>query len=304
MSFADVFLRVLFLLGMSIAGLLLGKKLKINPKDIASLLIYLISPIVIFVAVVEAPKGYNYYSFAAGAFLLCSAVSLVAMFVGKAVWKDNTAYLFAFCGGTGNTGYFGLPLAIGLFDKAGAALAVFIILGVNLYEFSLGYFLTARGVGTLKESIARLLRLPVLYAFFFAVVVQQLEFDLGEIFLGGLASFKGAYSVLGMLVIGITLSHIGRLEADWRYIILSLFWKFFVWPMIALSLISFSPFELNSMEQSMIMLMSAVPMAGNVVIVANQLGVHPEKAATAVMLSTVLSLLFVPLFLTLVWAPG
>ena len=39
-------------------------------------------------------------------------------------------------GGTGNTGYFGLPLAIGLFDAVGAALAVFIIVGLVILIFS------------------------------------------------------------------------------------------------------------------------------------------------------------------------
>ncbi|TNC90466.1 MAG: transporter [Alcanivorax sp.] len=297
MSFAEVFLRVLFLIGVSIVGLLLGKKLKINQKDISTLLVYLISPAVIFLAVIEAPAGYNYYSFAASAFLLCSFVSLCALIIGRLIWKDSTAFLFAFGGGTGNTGYFGLPLAIGLFDAAGAALAVFIILGVNLYEFSLGYFLTARGVGTVKESLSRLVKLPILYAFVIAAILRQLDVDVSGVLREGLANFKGAYSVLGMLVIGITLSHISKLEIDWKYLIVSLFWKFLVWPLIGLFVIWIIPYELDVVERSMIMLMTTVPMAGNVVIIANQLDVHPEKAATAVMASTLLALISVPLFI-------
>lgn len=299
MSYTEVFLRVLFLLGVSIAGLVLGKKLKINQRDISTLLVYLISPAVIFVAVMEAPKGYSYYSFALGAFLLCSLVSLVALLIGKLLWKDSTAYLFAFGGGTGNTGYFGLPLAIGLFDVTGAALAVFIILGVNLYEFSLGYFLTARGVGTVKESLSRLVRLPILYAFAVAALLRQLEMDIDGILIDGLENFKGAYSVLGMLVIGITLSHFEKLEIDWKYLVASLSWKFLIWPLAGLAVIFWIPAELNGVERSMIMLMATVPMAGNVVIIANQLNVHPEKAATAVMTSTVLALVSVPLLVGL-----
>lgn len=299
MSNVEVFFRVLFLLGVSVAGLVLGKRLKINQKDISTLLVYLISPAVIFVAVIEAPMGYSYYSFAAGAFLLCSLVSLVALFIGKLLWRDSTAYLFAFGGGTGNTGYFGLPLAIGLFDATGAALAVFIILGVNLYEFSLGYFLTARGVGTVKESLSRLAKLPILYAFAVAAILRQLQIDVNDILIGGLANFKGAYSVLGMLVIGITLSHFAKLEIDWKYLVASLSWKFLVWPLAGLAVIWGISDELNAVERSMIMLMATVPMAGNVVIIANQLNVHPEKAATAVMTSTVLALITVPLFVGL-----
>ncbi|WP_411268404.1 hypothetical protein [Ketobacter sp.] len=70
-----------------------------------------------------------------------------------------------------------------------------------------------------------------------------------------------------------------------------------VWPLIGLFVIWIIPYELDVVERSMIMLMTTVPMAGNVVIIANQLDVHPEKAATAVMASTLLALISVPLFI-------
>lgn len=45
--------------------------------------------------------------------------------------------------------------------------------------------------------------------------------------------------------------------------------------------------------------MVAIPMAGNVVIISNNLGLHPEKAAATVMISTLFALATVPLSLYL-----
>ena len=122
---------------------------------------------------------------------------------------------------------------------------------------------------------------------------------INSLFIEGLSNFKGAYSVLGMLVIGITLSHIEKLAIDWKYLLTSLVWKFLVWPLVGLAVIWGIPYDLNGIEKSMIMLMVTVPMAGNVVIIANQLNVHPEKAATAVMASTMLALISVPFFISI-----
>lgn len=54
---------------------------------------------------------------------------------------------------------------------------------------------------------------------------------------------------------------------------------------------------MSDTEKAVVLLMACVPMAGNTVVIANQLNVHPEKAATAVMLSTILAIVSVPLMM-------
>ena len=60
----------------------------------------------------------------------------------------------------------------------------------------------------------------------------------------------------------------------------------FIWPILV-----------NRETLQVIALMAATPMAANVVIIANNLRVHPEKAASAVMLSTLLAILSIPIAL-------
>jgi len=297
-DFIDVLVKVVFLVLLSLFGFYIGRKKDIDSKDLSTLLVYFISPAVIFVSVFNSPVDEGYFHFLFGSYVLCTIVSLVALFVGRRIWNDGTAYLFAFAGGTGNTGYFGLPIAIAIFDEKGAAIAVFIILGVNLYEFTVGYFLASRGQGTVKESLLKILGVPTVYVFVFALILRGLDIELNESLISSMSGFKGAYSILGMLIIGLTLSKMKSFEFDLKYISYSLLWKYAVWPVIGVTLISVFSGSLNHIEKSVIILMCAVPMAGNVVIISNDLGVHPEKAATAVMASTILASLSVPLAIT------
>jgi predicted permease len=299
-DFFDVLIRVSFLVSLALFGFFIGRAKNLDSKDISSLLVYFISPVVIFISVFDAPVQNDYIYFLISALAICTVASLLALLLGKLIWQDGTAYLFAFAGGTGNTGYFGLPIAIALFGAEGAAIAVFIIIGVNLYEFTIGYFLASRGRGTVKESLLKVAKIPTLYVFILALVLRWFEIELNESLVSSMSGFKGAYSILGMLIIGITLSKVKSIEIDIKYISFSLLWKFCIWPVIGIIIVYMLPFNLTYTEKVIVLLMCSVPMAGNVVIISNDLGVHPEKAATAVMASTLLALLSVPIALSFI----
>ncbi|MDY7574892.1 AEC family transporter [Actimicrobium sp. CCI2.3] len=300
MSNDEILIRVLLLVSIAIAGLFVGKKFGINQKEISTLLIYVISPAVMFVSVLQAPEGKNYLFYTLVAFVACSVMSTIALQLGRLLWKDSTANLFAFSAGTGNTGYFGLPLVLALFDAQGAAIAVFIILGVNLYEFSYGYYLTSRGNYQVSQSIRKIATMPILYAFGAALLLRAAGIHVSPIILDGLSSFKGAYSVLGMMVIGLTLARFNNLEVDWRFLLASMGWKYGVWPALTILAITLFPEAISQVEKSILLLMACVPMAGNTVVIANDLAIHPEKAATAVMASTVLAIIVIPVALSFV----
>ncbi|AXF85872.1 hypothetical protein DTO96_101612 [Ephemeroptericola cinctiostellae] len=296
MDIKEVLTRVGFLICIALVGIFVGKKIKINQKDISTLLVYVISPAVMFVSVLQAPKG-NYLQFSIAAFLFCSVTALLAYQMGRLIWVDHTKNLFAFSGGTGNTGYFGLPIALAMFDKTGAAIAVFIILGVNLYEFTVGYYITSLGQHSIKDSFKKVIKMPILYSFALAYVLKLTDLTPNDVIINSLSNFKGTYSVLGMMVIGITLSKFEHFEVDLKFLAAALGWKYMYWPAAILLLIHACGATIGSTEKAVVLLMACVPMAGNTVVIANELNVHPEKAATAVMLSTILAIVSVPLMM-------
>lgn len=299
----DIFWRVLFLIGVAGLGWIAGTVLKVGAKDISSLLVYIVSPLVIFLAIVQSPADWTYFSYSLGALLTASLAAGLAFGLGRVLWRDGRANLFAFAGGTGNTGYFALPLVFALFDGQQAAIAAFIIIGVNLYEFTVGYFITARGILNTRSSLLGIARLPIIYAALAGVLCKSVGWAPGELLGTSLANFKGAYSVLGMMVIGITFASCHRLRLDWDFLLAALSWKHLIYPMAGLAVFHLLV-PLPQEAWPVVALMLATPMAANTVVIANVLDVHPEKAASAVMASTVLALATVPLMVSAVagWA--
>lgn len=189
-------------------------------------------------------------------------------------------------------------MVLAIFNQNQIAIAIFIIIGVNLYEFTLGYFITAKGTMTYKDSLIKVIKMPIIYAATLGILLKYMDISLNDITLSFLSNFKGAYSVLGMMTIGITISKFSKIEFDAKFSILSIFWKHIIYPLFGLLVfIYIIPVEKDTLK--IIALMVAIPMAGNVVIISNNLGLHPEKAAATVMISTLFALATVPLSLYL-----
>lgn len=292
-----IFYQVLFLVSISVSGFLLGKKTDVEAYSVSKILVYVIAPIVIFFLVVSKDFNPKYLLFSLGSFLTCTLMSLMALKAPFNVWVGGTKNLFAFSAGTGNTGYFGLPVIIYCLGADAGLLAAFIILGATLYEFTVGYFVVSQGRHTRREGLARILKLPLIYSFALAFLLSYLNIKPSQSLVDSFSIFTGAYSVLGMMVIGITLSKVAFRELDWVFIVLANLWKFMVFPLIGCIAIAVFGHYMSSLEKAVVIIMCCVPMAGNTVVIANELNVYPDKAAAAVMLSTLLSIIVIPLYL-------
>ena len=199
---------------------------------------------------------------------------------------------------TVNTGYFGLPVAISLFGPDIAGLVLLAVLGCVLYEVTFGFFMIARGNYTLNESIHKLIKLPAIYAFALAVILNFSGFNPTQGILDFSTLFRGSYTVLGMMLIGLGLSEISVYKFDIKFLTITFIAKFIAWPLVMLSIIYLdnSIFNFFTTEiHNVMLLLSIVPMAANTVAYATELKVHPEKAALAVILSTIFALFFIPI---------
>ncbi len=295
----EILTRVLFQIGIAGLGYVAGRQLQIKAQDLATLLIYVISPVAIFQAIYLSPADWSYLTYSLGTYLVASSAGVLALLSARLFWKDARANLLGFAGGTGNTGYFALPILFALFAPPQIAIGIFIIIGCALYEFTVGYFIVARGVMTARQCLLRIARLPILYAAALAMGLKTFGITISPILISGLDTFKGAYSVLGMMAIGITLSSFRKLEIDWKFMAFALGWKHLAYPLFG-GLVCYLLLDLPTTTLAVIALMLSTPMASNTVLIANNLGVHPEKAAMAVMASTLMALVSVPLAVTLI----
>jgi predicted permease len=282
-------------------GYLAGRLLHAKKETISSILIYIIAPIIVFNGALTTSLDPSYLSLPILFFALCTIIAIVFLSIGKYFWDGTEKNILAFTSGTGNTGYFGLPVALAILGTEYMPIIVLILLGFIFYENTVGFYLVAKGHYTFKESLRKLARLPSIYTFFIGLCLNFSHVMPAQIYLDAIINVKGAYSLLGMMLIGLAISEIKNFKIDLKFMVSAFFAKFIVWPFLVFAIISIDKTYLSwySLEiyKSMIIL-SIVPLAANTVAYATELKTHPEKAATAVFLSTLFALIYIPIIVT------
>lgn len=279
-------------------GFVACRYLKVSRESIATLLIYIIAPIVVFYGVMKADIRLDVLALPFFFLAICSFFCGILWVVSKFFWKDNTRNIFAFTSATANTGYFGLPVALILFQNDVFSLMVFSILGFVLFENTVGFFVIAKGHHTAKEALQKVLTLPTVYAFVLGVALNLLKVPMGDVLTNAFDQFKSSYTVFGMMIIGMGLATATLKSFDLKFLSLSFLAKFVCWPAFMMGFVYLDRNFIHFFRPEIypvMLLMSILPLPANSVALATKFNVHPEKAATAVFLSTLFALVFIPL---------
>ncbi|SDO49041.1 hypothetical protein SAMN04487957_10715 [Halomonas shengliensis] len=282
-------------------GWLAARRLAVDPRPVATLLIYLVAPLTFFRGLVLGGPTPAYLLLTLAAFATASLLAISVHRLTRRRFAPQESALLAFSAGTGNTGYFGLPVALVLLPPEGVTLYLFCVLGITLYEFTVGFYLSARGQFSVAESLAKIARLPLVYAFLAALAVSGLGLEVPVAAMEGLAVFPATYTLMGMMIIGMTLGRVSLREVDARFIGACVAVRCLLWPLLALgAVVGLGAIAPLSRELAMAMLLlGVVPMAANVVVVAMELGIAPAKGALAVLVTTLAAPLLIPFYLTL-----
>jgi predicted permease len=287
-------------------GYIAGRFLNISRDTLATLAIFVIVPVVAFGFVVQLDFQPSYALLPIIAYGILTLTALAGLWAGRMVFGDNRANLLSMCASMANTGYFGLPVILLLFDEKWVGVYMFMLLGGLVFEATIGYYIAARGKFTVRDSLVRLAKFPTIYAIVAALIVNRLQVDVPDLFFVYRDYFKGAYVIVGMMIIGTALSKSRRLELNGPFLLLSFIGQFVLWPLLALGVVALDGlfFHLWPREvHGLLLVMSLVPPAANITAFAAQLDLRPEKAATTVLLGTVFALFYIPAMLVLLDIP-
>jgi len=283
-------------------GWLAGRYLEVSGKHIAGIMLYIVTPSVIFSGVMAAPLSAEVILLPVLTFGLCTVLGVAHLWLAKRFITDGSASLMPLAVGTGNTGYFGIPVALLLFGQEGLALYIVCMLGTTLFENSVGFYLAARGCYSLKDSLVRVAKLPSVYAFGLAVVLNLLGLSIPDVFMPLFDNLRGAYSILGMMIIGMGILSFRGLAGNLRFTGMAFFGKFVSWPLVALGLwwLDANVFGIYDLAvYQAVFLISITPIAANTVVIATMLDTAPKQAAGTALLSTLFALVFIPLMVSI-----
>lgn len=304
-SFISLFINLLPLYAIIAAGYFAGRVFKVDSRTMASLSIYFFLPIVIFGFVSNMAFKPSYVILPAFLYIASTITALSFYALGKRIYKkDSRANLMALCSAMGNAGYFGLPLVLLFFDADKVAIYVFMLLGVSLFEATIGYYIAARGNFSVRNSLIKLLKFPSIYAIATALIVNAMDIELPEMFWTYWTHVKGCYVIIGMMIIGVVLGSMKTLVFDLKLTVLVFIGKFLAIPLLGGLFIWLDSAVLHMFTidiYHLIVLITIVPSAANVVAFSAQLNVQPEKAATTVLSGTIFALIYIP---AVVWLIG
>lgn len=284
-------------------GYILAKYFRIKREQIAFLLVYILGPVVIFFAVLSIEINMQLVFLPLFIFIFGSVIAFYILKKYKSEWNDASVNTLAFTCGTGNTGYFGIPLAMILLEPSVANIFIFGTLASLLYENTTGFYVTAKGSFTARQSIIKVLKLPLLYAFIAGLSFNLVGFRTPEVIVPYFENLKWAYGILGMMMLGMGMKGFNLHEDfDKKYIRISYFFKFIFWPAVVLAIIFVDKTFINFLNEEIykvMFLFSIVPLAGNTVTLAVLLKAKPEKASFTVLLSTIVSVIYIPVMLAI-----
>ncbi|PUE65405.1 AEC family transporter [Arcobacter lacus] len=284
-----------------ILGFISSKYLKIRRDYIAFLLVYILAPIVIFFATLSLKLNFQLLFLPIFVFLFGSIIAFFVLKKYKKQWDDSSINTLAFTCGTGNTGYFGIPLAMLLLTPHDSNIFIFATLGSLLYENTTGFYVTAKGTFTTRQSIMKIIKLPLIYAFLAGIILNILGFKIPQFIIPSFENLKWAYGILGMMMLGMGMMGFNlKKDIDKTYLKIAYFFKFIFWPASILFIILVDKNFIGFLDASIykvLFLFSIVPLAGNTVTLAVLLKAKPQKASFTVLLSTLISVIFIPVSL-------
>jgi predicted permease len=286
-------------------GWVAGRYLQASGGHIAGIMLYIITPSVIFAGVMQAPLSPSVILLPVMVFGFCTLIALSHLYVARRWVKDSTASLIPLSVGTGNSGYFGIPVALLLFGTEGLSIYILCMLGTTLFETSVGFYLAARGRFGIRDCMIKVARLPSLYAFLLGVILNMNNISIANALQPLFDNLRGAYSILGMMIIGMSILSFRGLVGSARFTLLAFAGKFISWPLLALSFTWLDAHWLGIYDLAVhqaLFLLSITPVAANTVVIASILKTHPQQAAGTTLLSTLFALAFIPVMVTW-WMP-
>ncbi len=286
------------------AGYLAAKWWGLNSKFLSKIMLYALIPLLIMHNILQADMA-KLLIVVTIIFSLALFMNLPAWLTHKYIAKDFNKYL-VYCGFSYfNIGWFGIPIVLALFGEKQMPLMISAYMGNVLYGDTIGYYLMSRSKDLpVKDSIKNVIKIPAIYACIVAIVANVMGFKPPEAISPIMEVVSWVVSALGMVLIGIGLTKVNLKETDYK-----LFSKMlgvrYVTAAIIMGLLVLGEMlfvqQLKPDEQKLLLLIPAFPIAANLVVFSSYLDTEKENSSLLVSLSSLISLIIVPLVCVLLF---
>lgn len=229
--------------------------------------------------------------------VIFAALMLISFPLAKAMKMARTKqYLMVFMLLFGNTGFIGIPVIRALYGTEAIFFAAIIELISDILIFTIGMALIQMSIQVkLKPGIKQFLH-PGLIGVLIGLTLFLLDLRLPQLLGGSVEMIGAATTPLTMFVIGYQLGgmKLKEIAGDWQVYVVC-FVKLMIAPVITLLIVKLWAGDFTLLEKVLIMSF-AMPVGSVSVIFSQQYKGEVAFATKSVLLSTVLSILLIPVF--------
>ena len=226
---------------------------------------------------------------------LSSLLGLVITLLFTARSKDSRTPIFRFACIFSNAGYMGLPLISALFGSEGLLYASAYFTIFNLLLWTLGYSIVS-GSSDPKAVVKSLAHTPAIYAVLIGLAIYLLQIPIPALLAQPISLLGAMNTPLSMLITGMLIA-----AGDLKSIVCSRpIWKLAAVRMLVIPALCLGAFALLGlfrfgMAAQVVLLLECCPAAAITSVFAVQFGHDEQFAAGCVVLTTLLSILTLPL---------
>ncbi|WP_434777966.1 AEC family transporter [Neisseria sp. Ec49-e6-T10] len=288
-------------------GYIAQKKLNFDIANLSKMSLYILSPFLAFKtfythALTTAYFYYIVYVLAL-CFLLVLLVSIWSHFM-KYNLKERCALILGSC--FMNNGNYGTPVILVFFGAMGFDLAVILMVLQQFIMSTIGVYYAAKGSDytenvSQKEILKQVLRMPVAYGALLGIIFQLLHIPLTKEIMLAVSMIGDSSIPVIMLILGMQLATLKIKQLDVAKVSFALIVRMVISPLIAALLVYFMPIDLIS--KHVLIVIAAMPSAANTTLLSVQFNTKPELVSSATFLSTIISLITLPIVLWLVNPP-
>ncbi|MCY7873060.1 AEC family transporter [Bacillus spizizenii] len=285
--------------GIFAIGYIGQKTLGFDIQTLSKMSLYLMSPFLAFDTFYTNKLTMDYVYLSIFVLGLCLILVLFVYFLSfyhKYPNQDRCAMILssAFM----NNGNYGTPVVLLVFGTAGLDTAVVLMVLQQLIMSTIGMYYAAKGgseVGGFKMVMARVIRMPVAYGALLGAILQLMRISIPKEVMTGVELVGNAAIPTIMIILGMQLALISFKHIEYRKISYSLLLKLMVSPVIALGFTFILP--MDDMTKQIMILVAAMPTAANTTLMAVQFNTRSEIVSSATFISTMLSIVTLPVLL-------
>nr|WP_270049277.1 AEC family transporter [Ignatzschineria rhizosphaerae] len=287
-----------------IVGFIAQKILHFDIPNLSKMSLYVLSPFLAFKTFYTYKVSFDYLYYVSYVFALCLILVALVSLISKALKFDEKTRCGMILGSCFmNNGNYGTPVILAFFGAIGFDIAIIMLVLQQVVMNTIGTYYAAKGsskmiVGSsVKFALTRVIRMPTVHGAILGVFLQLLQVPLSESLYNSISMVGDASIVVIMVILGMQLANIKLSHIAYGKLSINLMIKMVISPLVALFLVQWMP--IDTVYKQILIILAAMPAAANTTLLAVHFDTEPELVSSATFISTIVSLITLPIVLLL-----